>query len=89
MKDRNFFMLLEVQDKECKESLAFAREGRYSVTMKVLGSEGCASSDDIKDLDNLLRRHTRHELPPLIDKICAPVVVDSAAIVDALNLFSN
>ena len=41
----------------------------------------------MKVLDDLVCRHSQHELPPSIDKHCAPFVVDSAAIVDALKSF--
>ena len=67
-KVENFFILLEVLDKEMHRDLAFAREGRYSVAMIVLGSKGCVSSDDIKALDDLVCHHHQHEFPQLIDK---------------------
>ena len=64
-----------------RRALALARKGCYSVAMKLLGSERCTSSDDIKALDDLVCCHPQHDLPTLIDKHCAPLIVDSAAII--------
>ena len=64
-----------------------AKEGRYGLAMRSLGSLGCGSSDDNKAFEELIGRHPIHNLPSLSDNIPPSLVVDSAAILAAPKAF--
>ena len=68
-------------------ALNLAKEGRYGLAMRSLGSLGCAASDDNEAFEELVGRHPTHNLPSLSDDIPPFLVVDSAAVLAALKAF--
>ena len=55
--------------------------------MRILGSAGCASNDDISALDALRQRHPARDLPHWSDNVPPPLVVDSTAVMATLQAF--
>ena len=78
---------VSIAKSNARRSLNLAREGRFGDAMKVLGSCGCASRDDPMVLDELKSRHPEHALPEWSDDIPPPLVVDSLAVLSALESF--
>ena len=68
-------------------SLKLAMKGRYSDAMNTLRSQGCASRDDPSVFTELKHRHPIHTLPDWSEDIPSPLVVDSQAVLHALEAF--
>ena len=72
-----------------RRALREAREGRFSVAMRALGAEGCASTDDPKALSDLAARHPHHALPVLPQDYVQPppIVASPDSVLSALRSF--
>ena len=67
-----------------------ASPGRVSTDLqcvRILGSAGCASHDDQSALEDLRLHHPCHDLPVWCHNIPPSLVVDSAAVIAALQVF--
>ena len=72
-----------------RRALREAREGRFSIAMRALGAEDCASTDDPKALSDLAARHPHHALPLLPQDYVQtpPIMASPDSVLSALRSF--
>ena len=72
-----------------RRALRLAQEGRISDAMRTQGATGCASSDNMEALSELVSRHPEHPLPSRPDDYSVPphILVDSEAVLMVLRAF--
>ena len=72
-----------------RRALRLAQEGRFSDIMRALGATGCASSDNMEALNELVSCHPKHPLLSRPDdySVPPPISVDSEAVLMALSAF--
>ena len=78
---------VSVSQRNTRQALTLAREGRYSNAMRTLGSLGTAAPGDLTAICELQQRHPSHDLPPWVDDIPPSLTVSSESVLTALCSF--